>query len=141
MAFAFTILIGCQLLGEILRQALHLPVPGPVIGMALLTAILVAVRAPRDADRAAETAPDTPLARLAGGLIGTMGLLFVPAGVGIISEGALLRREWLPILAGVIVSTLSGLLVTGFLIDRLGRRAEPHGATSPGLPAVSGSRP
>jgi holin-like protein len=139
MVFAFTILIGCQLLGEILRQALHLPVPGPVIGMALLTACLVA-RAPRGARDDAETARDTPLARLAGGLIGSMGLLFVPAGVGIISEGALLRREWLPILAGVVVSTLSGLLVTGYLMDRLSRRAEPHDAAPPGVPAGGGQR-
>ena len=37
MPSAMLILVGCQLLGELLRTTFHLPVPGPVIGMFLLT--------------------------------------------------------------------------------------------------------
>ena len=42
MPFAFAILIGLQLGGEVLRQTLHLPLPGPLIDMFLLTVVLVA---------------------------------------------------------------------------------------------------
>jgi holin-like protein len=58
----------------------------------------------------------------------------VPAGVGIIAELGVLRREWLPILAGLVVSTVLGLIVTGLvmhhvsLIAGAGRRAVPQAA-------------
>jgi holin-like protein len=37
MPSAFAILVGLQLVGEVLRQMLHLPLPGPLIGMVLLS--------------------------------------------------------------------------------------------------------
>ena len=52
-------------------------------------------------------------------LIEHMGLLFVPAGVGIVAAGDLLRQEWLPIVVAVLVSTLLGLVVTGWVAHRL----------------------
>ena len=55
-------------------------------------------------------------------LIGHMGLLFVPAGVGIITELGVLRAEWLPITAGLIGSTVLSLAVTGLVM---------HWASSP----------
>jgi holin-like protein len=42
----------------------------------------------------------------------------VPAGVGIITEGDVLRREWLPIVVALIGSTLVGLVATGWLMHR-----------------------
>jgi len=51
-------------------------------------------------------------------LLSHMGLLFVPAGVGIITEASVFRREWFPILVAVIGSTLMGLAVTGWLMHR-----------------------
>ena len=42
-----------------------------------------------------------------------MGLYFVPAGVGVITQAHLLRREWLPILCAVAGSTLLSIAVTG----------------------------
>ncbi|MEI9982712.1 MAG: CidA/LrgA family protein [Aliidongia sp.] len=116
MAAAFALLITCQLIGELLRAAFGLPLPGPVIGMLLLMALLVW--------RGAAT--EGPLDRVAGGLIGNMGLLFVPAGVGIIAQLALLRRDWLPILAGLVVSTVVGLVVTGLVMHRVSRAVETH---------------
>ena len=58
-----------------------------------------------------------------------MGLLFVPAGVGIIAELGVLRREWLAILAGLLVSTVLGLAVTGLVmhhVSRVSRRPAPR---------------
>ena len=121
MPSAFAVLIGLQLVGEVLRQTLHLPLPGPLIGMALLTVVLVA-RGSTGA--AAEHAVPRPLLKAADGLIAHMGLLFVPAGVGIIAELGVLRREWLAILAGLVVSTVLGLAVTGLVMHHVSRVAE-----------------
>lgn len=131
MPFAFAVLIGLQLVGEVLRQTLHLPLPGPLIGMVLLTVALVARGS---AGAAAERAVPSPLLKVANGLIVTMGLLFVPAGVGIITEIGVLRRAWLVILAGLLVSTVLGLGVTGLVMHHVsrvagaGRRAVPEAA-------------
>jgi holin-like protein len=120
---ALFILIGCQLIGEVLRAALHAPVPGPVIGMFLLATVL----AWRDRGRLEVDAAPSNLRRASDALIAHMGLLFVPAGVGVIAEGGLLRTEWLPIVAGLIGSTVLGLVVTALVMNRIGR-----GATAPG---------
>ncbi len=108
MPGAFLILLACQLLGEVLRSAFSLPIPGPVIGMFLLAGLLV-IRALGSR----KAAIPAPLEQVAESLIAHMGLLFVPAGVGIIAEAGLLEQQWLPILGGLIGSTLLGIAVTG----------------------------
>jgi holin-like protein len=120
MPSAFAILVGLQLVGEVLRQTLHLPLPGPLIGMFLLTVVLV-VRG--SAGPLAERAIPTSLLKAANALIANMGLLFVPAGVGIISEISVLRHEWLAILVGLLVSTVLGLAVTGLVMHHVSRIA------------------
>jgi putative effector of murein hydrolase LrgA (UPF0299 family) len=81
-----------------------------------------------------ESAPSS-LEKCATTLISNMGLLFVPAGVGIIAELSVLRHEWLPIVAGLFVSTVLGLVVTGVVMHRIMRRTElkalaaDHGAS------------
>ncbi len=111
MLLAILALMGCQLIGEGLRDALGLPIPGPVIGMFLLAAILACRgRRPGAAPSALETTAET--------LISYMGLLFVPAGVGIIAEASLLGQQWMPIVAAVIGSTVLSLAVTGFVMNR-----------------------
>jgi holin-like protein len=117
MLGAVLALIGCQLLGEILRGALHLPIPGPVIGMALLAVAL----AFRDRKAPADVPADSALDQTSGVLLQHMGLLFVPAGVGIIAQMGLLRQEWMPILVSLLGSTILSLMVTGFIMHRLGR--------------------
>jgi holin-like protein len=107
MLIAFLYLIGCQLIGELVREVTGLPIPGPVIGMFLLAAMLV-IGGGKDSDPV-----PCDLERTAGTLIHLMGLLFVPAGVGIIAEAPLLREEWLPILAALLGSTVLSIAVTG----------------------------
>ncbi|NEI72437.1 CidA/LrgA family protein [Rhizobium lusitanum] len=130
MPAAFLILIACQLIGEGLRAALSLPIPGPVIGMFLLAAILALTdqKKPHIKDRATEQ----ELHRTADGLISHMGLLFVPAGVGIIAEAGLLQQEWLPIIAALIGSTVLSIAVTGLVMHWLVRHSERrHAAVEP----------
>ncbi|MBV8123351.1 MAG: CidA/LrgA family protein, partial [Paucibacter sp.] len=105
-------LIACELAGALIGEALHLPIPGPVLGLFLLAALLAwRMRG--------QTEPiPQDLGRTADFLIQAMGLLFVPAGVGVITEASLLRTEWLPIAAAVVGSTIASLAVTGLVLHR-----------------------
>lgn len=110
MLSAFLVLLACELAGDLLRQVLALPVPGPVIGMTILVAALIFKRkAPTFHSPVIVSLEQTSEA-----LIRHMGLLFVPAGVGLIAKMQVLRSEW--IAAGLIGSTLLSLAVTGLVI-------------------------
>jgi holin-like protein len=126
MIVAFLALIACQLAGELVRETLNLAVPGPVIGMFFLTGGLVLRKGKLDSptmDKAIDQTAET--------LIRHMGLLFVPAGVGVIAEAGLLRQEWLPIFAGLIGSTVLSLAVTGLIMHWTTRpRRESRSAAS-----------
>ena len=98
-------LLCCQLAGEAIARLLGLPVPGPVIGMALLfAALLLRGRA----------APEG-LARTADALLGVLGLLFVPAGVGVVLHLPLIARDWAPLALAVLAGTLLTVGLTGRL--------------------------
>ena len=107
---ALAALLGFQLLGELLVRGLGLPVPGPVIGMVLLFAGLLL--------RHERGAPE-PLAQAAGGLLNNLGLLFIPAGVGVVLYLPLLVQHWAPILLAIVVGTVAAVAVTGWLAQAL----------------------
>jgi holin-like protein len=106
MVRAMAILLLCQLAGTVVQQALGLPVPGPVLGMVLLLAIL-----------AWRGGPSATLNSSAQGLLKYFGLLFVPAGVGVVTELHELRANALAIAIAIPVSTLLALGVTGTLMQ------------------------
>jgi holin-like protein len=126
MPTSFAILVGCQLIGEVLRRGLHLPLPGAVIGMLLLALVLVVGGSDRGVVVADQSAQ---LSRTANALIANMGLLFVPTGVGVIAEVGVLRQNWLPILVGLLVSTVLGLVVTGIVMHWVCRAVEGNRRT------------
>jgi holin-like protein len=138
MLIALLTLVGCELAGEAARAAFALSIPGPVIGMFMLAAALVF------RSRYAKTGEggfDRALERTSGTLIAYMGLLFVPAGVGIISEAGLLEREWLPIVVSLFGSTILGLVVTGLVMHWAMRpRKERQEATFHAIPSHQGSQ-
>ena len=115
---ALTLLILCQFAGEILARGAGLPIPGPVVGLLLLLAGLI-VR-----DRLTRCGPGAELKATANGLLGHLGLLFVPAGVGVVTQLDVLGRNWLPIAIAILVSTFLGLAVTGWVMQRLARPEE-----------------
>ena len=108
---ALTLLILCQFVGEVVARSLSLPLPGPVVGLVILLGILVL----RDRTPAVE------LSSTAGWLLRNFGLLFVPAGVGIITQLDVIGENWIALAIAIPVSTLLGLLVTGWLMQRLAR--------------------
>ena len=78
------ILLLCQFAGEAVARMLHLPVPGSVLGMLLLFAVLVLRRrVPADLEQASQA------------VLRPLTLYFVPASVGIMTMGPLLREEGL----------------------------------------------
>jgi holin-like protein len=121
MVLGFACLLVCQLLGEALAHGLGLPIPGPVLGMALLVLGFGGLRRLSGSAAAGTEA-------VADGLLGNLGLLFVPAGVGVIQYGGLLATYGVAIGLSVLVSTLAALLATvgTFLAVKrlLGRTAE-----------------
>jgi holin-like protein len=113
MIRALAVLLVCQLAGEVLTHALGLPVPGPVIGLALLAA--GALIHARIAGIGSTPIEDTDLGVTASVLLGSLGLLFVPAGVGIVQQLPLLGSYAFPIFAALFVSTVLTMLVTVFV--------------------------
>ena len=102
-----------QLLGEAASQALVLPVPGPVLGMVLLAGFLIARGA---VSRELEQAADFLLRQLS--------LFFVPAAVGVMANGQKIAREWLPLGASVVGSTVLTIAVTAAVFRAVARLTE-----------------
>lgn len=113
MIRALALLLACQLAGEILARELGLPVPGPVIGLALL-AILAVVYA-RVVGAETSAIEKTDLGVTASALLGSFGLLFVPAGVGVVQQLPLIEAYALAIFVALLVSTVLTLLVTAYV--------------------------
>src|ERR671939_289441 len=112
MLKSVTTLLIFQLVGEVAVRALTLPIPGPVVGMFLLYGVL-SLRG---------SAP-VALTRTANGLLSHLSLLYVPAGVGVMVQLALIRREWLAVLLTLVVSTALTLVITALTMRWLVARA------------------
>lgn len=117
------VLLVCQLGGEIVARGLALPVPDPVLGIVLLLAALQVLARKGGADPAAIEATD--LGRTADGLLQSLGLLFVPAGVGVVEHLGLFRQHGLALLAALIGSTLITLVVTALVFAMVSARLTP----------------
>lgn len=109
------ILLALTFAGGSAQKAFQLSLPGPVVGLALLALIFLLVERVHAWSHRHLSLHVAPVSRL---LVSHMGLLFVPAGVGIITEGDTLRREWLPIVAALFGSTFIGLIATGWFMHR-----------------------
>ena len=115
MIGAIALLLVCQLAGEAVHRLTGLPLPGSVIGMVLLLAWLALV--PRER---------LTLTQVTGWLTAHLSIMFVPAAVGLMEEGAILSRYGLGIVVAVVVSTLLTLAVTALVFRAVaGREPEP----------------
>lgn len=107
-------LLGFQLVGEVLVRSTGLDVPGPVVGMVLLFVVLQVRRPPVTAN----------LFRASDGLLKHLQLLFIPAGVGVVTLLGTVADHPLPLVGALLVSWVAGLLVVGWLTTLLlGREA------------------
>ncbi|MBZ0218288.1 MAG: CidA/LrgA family protein [Fimbriimonadaceae bacterium] len=116
-----TMILCCQLAGELIAKGLQISIPGPVIGMVFLFVFLL-LRG---------SVPDN-LAKTADTLLAHLSLLFVPAGVGVILHFRLLGNDLIPIGASLVFSTLLIIAVTAWMMNWLGPRdAQPEPPQSP----------
>ena len=108
MLSSITVLLVCQLAGEVIARLTKIPVPGPVVGMLLLFIGLVIRRGvPENLEKTGTT------------LLSHLSLLFIPAGVGIMVHLKLIAAEWLPITAALVISTALTIAVTGLVMQAL----------------------
>lgn len=107
MLEALATLLAFQLLGEAVAHVTHLPVPGPVLGMVGL--FLAWPQLQRLHDR---------LGGVADALLAHFGLLFVPAGVGVMLHAGLIAAWWAPLLLGVVLSSAVTMLAAAWLFQR-----------------------
>jgi len=107
---ALTLLLLCQLAGEVIARGLGLTVPGPVIGMGLIVALFLIV--PRSAEAV------RPAAAV---LLGNLSLLFVPAGVGIVGHLDRLGAQGVAILTAIVVSTVLAMAVGALVFAAVAR--------------------
>lgn len=114
MIAAFALILVCQLFGEVASELFNLPVPGPVIGMVLLFVGLLIKRN-----------PPKVLTDAADNLLIHFSLLFVPAGVGVVTQMDRLKGDWLPIAGALIISTLLAMVLTALLMSKLLPKAKP----------------
>ncbi|HEY9040012.1 MAG TPA: CidA/LrgA family protein [Roseovarius sp.] len=101
----FTLILVCQMMGELVVVALGISIPGPVVGMLLLF-ILLLVRGgiPKG------------LGQTADGLLNAMALLFVPAGAGVMMHFQLMGAAFLPLSTALVVSTVMTIVVTALMM-------------------------
>jgi len=92
-------LLGCQLVGEVIKHVTGADVPGPVFGMAVLFLLL----------RLRRSGDDATVVRAAEGLLEHLQLLFIPAGVGVVAYLAVIRDDAVPIVVALLVSWFAGL--------------------------------
>ena len=97
-----------QGMGEIISKALTLPIPGPVIGMVLLLSVLV-IRDQLDPD----------VERVAGAFTQNLGLLFIPAAVGVVMFIPALRVYGLSVAAILLASVALSIAITAITLRLL----------------------
>lgn len=114
MLKSLTVLLAFQALGELVTATLFPMIPGPVIGLlCLLLFFVVRKGVPPDVEHASAV------------FTSNLGLLFVPAAVGVVVYWKVLAAQSLAlllVLAGSVALTLAG---TAWILDQLAQRFMP----------------
>ena len=128
MIASLSLILLCQLAGEVIVRGLGLPMPGPVVGLLFLLLLLLA----RDRFVALARGPlqQDGVENASRGLLAHLSLLFVPAGVGVVQKLDLVAEHGIAVAAVLAVSVVVTLLVTvaTFLVAS---RLMPRGRSAP----------
>jgi putative effector of murein hydrolase LrgA (UPF0299 family) len=110
MIASLSLILLCQLAGEVIVRGLALPMPGPVLGLLLLLVLLLA----RDRFAVLARGPlhQDGVENASRGLLAHLSLLFVPAGVGVMQKLDLIAAHGIAIAAVLAISVVVTLLVT-----------------------------
>lgn len=114
MLYGLIVLLVFLLLGEFIASLLGWPVPGSVMGMLLLFTALVM------------RGQVTPMLKeTSQSLLPYLPLFIVPASVGIVNYGDLIKQEGLVILAAMLLSLLVGIPFCGWIAQKTMPKAIP----------------
>ena len=106
----FGIILAVTCAGEIMKYFIPLPIPGSIYGLILMAKVI-------KVEHVKETGEF---------LIEIMPLMFIPAGVGLVTSWSQLQSFLVPLLVITVVSTFVVMIVTGkvtdFLISRKGEK-------------------
>jgi holin-like protein len=110
MIASLSLILLCQLAGEVIVRGLGLPMPGPVVGLLFLLLLLLA----RDRFVALARGPlqQDGVENASHGLLAHLSLLFVPAGVGVVQKLDLVAEHGIAVAAVLAISVVVTLLVT-----------------------------
>ena len=111
----FMIILAISFIGEVLKYIVPLPIPASIYGLVILFIALetgiMKLSAVKDTAKF---------------LIEIMPLMFIPAGVGLVTSWSQLQSFLVPLLVITVVSTFVVMIVTGkvtdFLISRKGEK-------------------
>jgi holin-like protein len=129
MIASLSLILLCQLAGEVIVRGLAVPMPGPVVGLLFLLLLLLA----RDRFSVVARGPlqQDGVENASRGLLAHLSLLFVPAGVGVMQKLDVVADHGIAIAAILAISVVVTLLVTvatflaaSRLLARGGRRDE-----------------
>jgi holin-like protein len=101
-----TLLLVYQLLGEVLSRLLQIPIPGPVLGMLLLFFTLFFFKKTK-----------STISKSSSAILSHLSLLFIPAGVGLITHFSRLEQVWLPISIALFCGTIISFVATAWLMQ------------------------
>ena len=110
MIASLSLILLCQLAGEVFVRGLSLPMPGPVVGLVLLLLLLLV----RDRFAALARGPlqGAGVENVSRGLLAHLSLLFVPAGVGVAQKLDLIAAHGIAIVVVLLASVVATLLAT-----------------------------
>jgi putative effector of murein hydrolase LrgA (UPF0299 family) len=124
--YAVLTLVAAQYLGDLMVDTLSLPVPGVVVGLLLLCSVL----AFRGRWLGREEAIPAALNNVAKGLHDHLGLLFVPAGAGVVADADRLVTEGPALIAVLLLSTGAAIAVTSLIVAQRGGAVAADGTAA-----------
>lgn len=109
----FLLILGISFLGEILKMVLPFPIPASIYGMVLLFVGLMTGVIKLEAVKETGTF-----------LIEIMPIMFIPAGVGLMTSFGTLRAMLVPVSIITVVTVFTVMFVTGWVSQIIIRKSK-----------------
>jgi len=113
MLKGLTLILAFQLAGLTLAQIPGMPVPGAILGMILFFVYLTLTNGGGEEEQAVGSL-----------FLRHLPLFFIPAGVGVMTLGAIIREQALAIVLALTAGTLIAFMATAVLMQMLVRKAQ-----------------
>ena len=112
----FMYILIFSVLGEMIAKAINLPFPGSVIGMLLLFLSLEL-----------KIISLNKIEKVGNFLLANLAILFIPAGVGIMTKFNLIKNIWLSFLLLNVITTIISLILIAKIVEFIKNRFESKG--------------